>query len=143
MSQFENMLRHVVQGTLPLADGLRELAQRASFDFGSNPAYVRYREPVEAPVRIEVDDVRRALGRCLQGEIRINELCEWAQFIVMTSAFDSPTPPSDDEDFYGDMWDVVNDLAAPNMFGPITRDWCADALRGLERYGATPNSRAG
>jgi hypothetical protein len=138
MGYFEDTLRDLVQGRITASEAQRVLRDRATFSFRTNPAYVNWREPLPAETEIPmtVTDVRRALVRYLDGERTADELRDWAEFITLVGAFSAPEPPPDDEDYYDDLWDVVHDLGAPEVFGEITRESAEAKLARLARYGS-------
>jgi hypothetical protein len=144
MAYFEDTLRDVVQGRIPVAEAQRVLRERASFSFGTNPQYVHWHQPLPAgtDIRITVADVRRALARYLDGEWADDELRGWAEFITLVDAFSAPEPPPQDEDYYDDLWDVVHDLGRPEVFGEITRASVEAKLARLARYSSEPAPRA-
>jgi hypothetical protein len=63
------------------------------------------------------------------------DLRDWALFIVLTGAYRSPEPPSEDEDWCDPMWDAVHELAAPEIHGSITPEEVRAKLTSLDRYG--------
>jgi len=124
MGHFEDSLRDLAQGRLSTADARQLLRQRATFSFHTNPAFVTWHQPLpaEVDVPLTVADVHRALGRYLEGQWSPDDLRDWAEFIVLVDAYSTPEPPVDDEDFYDDLWDILHDLACPEVFGAITSD---------------------
>jgi hypothetical protein len=144
MGYFEDALRDLAQGRIEPSQAQRVLKDRATFSFRTNPAFVNWRDPLPADIEIPlaVADVERALNRYLAGEWSSDVLRDWAEFITLVGAYSGPEPPPDDEDFYDDLWNVVHDLGAPEVFGEITRANIAGKLSLLKRYSGNLDARA-
>jgi hypothetical protein len=138
MGYFEDALQDLARGQISAAEAQRVLRDRATFSFRTNPAYVNWTVPLPAEIEIplRVEDVRGALSRFLAGTWTADELRDWAEFITMIGAYASPEPPAEDEDYYDDLWTVVHDLGAPEVFGPINATTVQAKLSLLDRYGS-------
>ena len=135
MTEFEALLTSALTLRIPPSEAIRGLSAFAVADFDSNPAYVHYRRPIGEDVEMRPSHVRAALTEYLDGRFTAKQLRDWCLFIALTSHFNAPTPPPHDEDWYDDLWDTVNDLGAPEVFGEITPQLVRAKLETLERYG--------
>ena len=121
---------------------MRGLTEYATVDFDSNPAFVNYRKSCPAEIELTPGAVRAALQDYLAGGMTAADLRDWAIFIVLSGAYRSPEPPSNDEDWFDPMWDTVHELAAPEVHGAITPEEAHAKLAGLDRYGREPSPGA-
>ena len=144
MGYFEDALHDLVQGRISAAEAQRVLRDRATFSFRTNPSYVNWTVPLPADTKIPftVEDVRQALRRFLATTWTADEMRDWAEFITMVGAYSSPEPPVEDEDYYDDLWDVVHDLGAPEVFGPINETTIHAKLARLDHYGSSSDLAA-
>jgi hypothetical protein len=135
---FPSTLLQFARGGLSVDEAQAALGQRADFSFGTNPAWIEWREPLAADlsVSLTIDDVRNALNRFLTGEWMPRDLHLWAQFIALVGAYSFPDPPIDDEDYYDTAWDVIHDLSAPEIHGLATQESVRIQLAKLDGYGA-------
>ena len=134
MSAFRTLLENFLSRRIPPGEAIRGLSEYATVDFNANPAYVDYREPCPDEVDLTPGAVRGALESFLADEMTAKDLRDWALFVTLSGAFNTPQPPSDDEDWFDPMWDVVHDLACPEVHGAITSDSVHDHLDALSRY---------
>jgi len=134
MSNFRALLQSFLSRRIPPREAIRGLAEFATADFESNPAYVRYRETCPDQIELTPAAVRDALEAYLAKEMTDRELRDWALFVTLTSAFTTPDPPAHDEDWFDPMWDTVHDLACPEVHGAITPASVRGQLEALSRY---------
>jgi hypothetical protein len=134
---FTTTLLQLAQGQVSVDHAQAALRERADFSFGTNPAWIEWRQPlaVDLSVPVTIDDVRNALQRFLSKEWGHRELHLWAQFVALVGAYSFPDPPVDDEDYYDTAWDVIHDLSAPEVHGLATEDSVTRQLARLDRYG--------
>jgi hypothetical protein len=134
MGYFEETLLDFARGQASTEEAHRVLKHRAQFSFRTNPAFVNWNEPLPADIRVplRVSDIRAALSRYLDGEWSADQLRDWGEFLTMIGAYSLPEPPSTDEDYYDEAWDVIHELGAPVVYGPISRE---SALKQLDRLG--------
>jgi hypothetical protein len=67
--------------------------------------------------------VRRALERYIAGELTEEELSDWAAFVFMSGAF-VPLGDTEEERWLageGPLWDVIQRLVSPHVFGGLDR----------------------
>ena len=144
MTEFEAILRGVVEGRLPVSEAHRVLRERASFSFGTNPALIEWHDPLppELDIPLTVADLRRVLVRYLRGEWTAANLQAWAEVISLVDTFAAPEPPPDDEYHYDELWNVVHELATPAVYDEINETSVAAKLARLERFGTEIAPRA-
>jgi hypothetical protein len=135
MTEFEALLTSALTLRIPPSEAIRGLSAFAVTDFESNPAYVHYRKSVREDVEMQPRHVRAALTEYLEGRFTAKQLRDWCLFITLTAHFNAPQAPPDDEDWYDNLWDTVNDLASPEVFGEITPEVVRAKLGTLNRYG--------
>lgn len=134
MSTFRALLEAFLARRIPPREAIRSLGEFAAVDFDANPAYVDYREPCPDEVELNPAAVRGALAAYLSKEMSEKELRDWALFVTLSGAFNSPELPPDDEDWFDPMWDAVHALAAPEVHGSITPALVQEKLETLNRY---------
>jgi hypothetical protein len=137
VTDLEAIFHSVLSARIPVAEGVRGLSLFAVLDLRSNPAYVHYKKGGAPDIPIEPRDVAAGLQRYLDRLVDEDELGYWATFITMTGAYHAPEPPAHDEDWYEEMWTVLDELATPILAGPITPEAVRDKLRRLDRYGVS------
>ena len=143
MSEFEAILRGVVEGRLLVSEAHRVLRERATFSFGSNPAFIEWHDPrpPELDIRPTVADVRKMLVRYLRGEWTAANLQAWAEVISLVDTFSAPEPPLDDE-YCDELWNVLHELATPAVYDEINETSVSAKLARLERFGTEIAPRA-
>ena len=134
MTEFEILLNSAVELSISPAEAIERLTVFATHSFDTNPAYVTYRKSISDEVELRAEHVAHALSEYLCDRLSAKGLRDWALFIALSGHYRNPTPPEEDEDWFDLMWDVVHELAAPEVHGAITPELVRKKLRGLERY---------
>ena len=127
----------LAQGTVSVDDAQSALRFRADFSFGTNPAWIEWREPLDPTlsVPIRIRDIREALNRFLAGRWKARDLHLWAQFVELVGSYKFPNRETD-PDYYDRAWEVINDLSAPEIHGIATEEFARARLAALEAYGS-------
>jgi hypothetical protein len=91
------------------------------FDLGGEFSTIHYRQPLTAHVVLDPEQLLPMLRRYLAGHVAAPELSQWAAVLVGMTEF-GPDPTWSDEaaDALEPMWDVLEQLATPQIFQPIT-----------------------
>jgi hypothetical protein len=109
----------------------------AVFDFGSESRTIHYRQALDVHVTLGPGQLLPMLQRYLAGQVSAPELSRWAAVLVGMVEFGAdPTWSDDAADALEPMWDVLERLATPQMFQPITPAVvvaCAGRLQELEQ----------
>jgi hypothetical protein len=126
------MLRSVVRGDVSPDQAAADLAEFVSLSLDGPEQCARYLRPLDIKVPLVPADVAYTLRRYLSGLVTEEELCRWATFITLMSVYQAPEHPTN-EDFYDPLWDVVHNLAAPQVFGDIDSELVAEYLAQVER----------
>jgi hypothetical protein len=134
MSAFRALLEGLLSRRIRPGEAIRGLGEYAKVDFEANPAFVEYREPCPDEIDLTPEAVRGALEAFLAEQMTAKDLRDWALFVTLSGAYNTPQHNSDDEDWFDPMWDVVHDLACPEVHGAITSEGVRDHLDTLRRY---------
>jgi hypothetical protein len=134
MTAFQTLLSSAVTLRIPPSEAIRGLSAFATHSFDTNPAYVNYRTPITEQVEIHPSHVQHALAEYLSDHFTAKELRDWALFIALNGHYRTPDPPADDEDWFDPMWDIIHELAAPDIHGAISADAAQQKLLRLARY---------
>ncbi len=86
----------------------------------------------EMEVIITPDDVKKMMHRYLTGIISAHNLTNWAGFLCIRAEYTAPD--AEDEDYYGDMWDVIQCLSTPEIDGEINETTVKSYLLELNKY---------
>ncbi len=81
--------------------------------------------------------VREILKKYLHDILSAKQLNEWAKFICIRGEYCCPENPSDfanNEDYYEDMWNVIQCLSTPEIDGEINEECVRQYLGELEKY---------
>lgn len=132
MEDPERILKQVLRGHLTPDQAAGQLSSFVTLDLDGQQRTAVYGRPFPAKVTLEPADVAYTLRRYLSGIIGEDELRRWASFITLVSGYEAPEHPSND-DYYDPMWDVVHNLAAPEVFGDIESELVNDYLEAVER----------
>ena len=89
----------------------------------------------ENNVPVYPKDVKIMLLKYLADNISSDDLSKWAEFLCLRGEYSCPNQADTiDEDFYEDMWDVVQALSAPEIDGVITKARAQQYLAELDKY---------
>jgi hypothetical protein len=125
------MLRSVVRGDVSPEQAAAELAEFVSLSLDGPDQCARYLRPFDFKVPLMPADVAYNLRRYIIGLLTEEQLCRWATFISLMSVYQAPEHPTN-EDYYDPLWDVVHNLAAPQVFGEIDSELVAEYLAQVE-----------
>jgi hypothetical protein len=132
MEQPELILARVLTGHLTADQAAEHLSAFVTLDLDGQQQTAVYARPFPARVKLEPADVAYTLRRYLSGIVTEDELRRWATFVTLIDGYEAPEHPAD-ENYYDPMWDVVHNLAAPEVFGEIEPELVTDYLRTVER----------
>ena len=132
MENPEGVLRRVLTGQLTPDEAAEELSPLVTLDLDRQQQTAVYADPFPTKIKLEPLDVANALRRYLSGVLSEDELRRWATFVTLVDGYEAPEHPSD-ESHYDPMWDVVHNLAAPEVFGEIDPELVTEYLRTIEQ----------
>lgn len=84
-------------------------------------------------------NVRDMLKRFLNGQLSAEDINKWAEFICLRGEYSNPSWENEDDelqDYYLDMWDVIQSLSTPEIDGDISTPLVKQYLAKLEKYKA-------
>jgi hypothetical protein len=131
LTEAVEMLRGVVRGDVSPDQAAADLAEFVSLSLDGPEQCAKYLQPFDIKVPLVPADVAYTLKRYLSGLVTEAELCRWATFITLMSVYEAPEHPTD-EGYYDPLWDVVHNLAAPQVFGEIESELVAEYLTQIE-----------
>jgi hypothetical protein len=131
MEHPELVLASVLRGHLTPDQAAEQLSAFVTLDLDGQQQTAVYARPLPGRVKLEPGDVAYTLRRYLSGILSETELRRWAAFVTLVEGYEAPDHPSD-ENYYDAMWDVVHNLAAPEVFGEIVPELVTDYLRTVE-----------
>jgi hypothetical protein len=131
LTEVVEMLRGVVRGDVSPDQAVAELAEFVSLSLDGAEQCAKYLRPLDIRVPLVPADVAYSLKRYLSGLVTEEQLCRWATFITLMSVYEAPKHPTNG-DYYDPLWDVVHNLAAPQVFGEIESELVAEYLVQLE-----------
>ncbi len=79
------------------------------------------------------NQVKKILLSYLKNEMSDDALNIWAEFLCFRGEYVG-NDDNEDEDYYEDMWYVVQKLSTPEIDGEITPDTVREYLRELDKY---------
>jgi hypothetical protein len=132
MEQPELVLARVLTGHLTPDQAAERLSAFVTLDLDGQQQTAVYARPFPGKVKLEPADVAYTLRRYLSGIVSEDELRRWGTFVTLVDGYEAPEHPSD-ENYYDPMWDVVHNLAAPEVFGEIEPELVTEYLRMVER----------
>ena len=138
MTEVQTILVGAFDGSLPVETAIARLRPFAKLDLFANPAFFTPAKPLTFSIPLDPPVVAAQLRRFLEGAVSARDLQGWAALVLLSGSFDAPSARPVDEDWYDDLWDVVNDLACPSVFGPITATAVADKVGRLAKYLGSP-----
>ena len=90
------------------------------------------RKPSDSEVFVTPTDVELVLEKYLSGEVRADLLYEWAGFVVSSDVYVTPGWQEDAvADAYEPMWEILQELSAPSVNGPLTEQRALEYLSTL------------
>jgi hypothetical protein len=131
LTEAVEILRGVVRGDVSPDQAADDLAEFVSLSLDGPEQCAKYLRAFDIKVPLLPADVAYTLKRYLGGLITEEELCRWATFITLMSVYQAPEHPTN-EDHYDPLWDVVHNLAAPQVFGEIDSELVAEYLAQVE-----------
>ena len=134
MTEIQAILAGTFDGSLPVGTAIERLKPFAKLDLFSNPAFFAPTKPLAFSIPLDPATVAAQLGRFQAGAVSARDLQGWAALVRLSGGFDAPDANRADENWFDELWGVVNDLACPSVFGPITTTAVEEKLGRLAKY---------
>ena len=85
-------------------------------------------------VEVQPADVNAMLDKYLTNKLSAEQLNNWASFVVLRGEYMSPETDNVDDDYYEDLWSVIEALSLPEIDGEITPSRVREYKKELEKY---------
>lgn len=137
--RIRKILEDFLEGRLSLSQIQEMLRGQIAINFDLSPAhreiYENKLDDKTIRISVKVEHVRRMLQRYILGELSESELSNWAALIFLLPVF---VPDSDTENERwdageGPVWDVIQRLVTPDIFGGLDKEIAQHYLRLLDR----------
>lgn len=111
-------LRAFVEGLLSASDLLVALQPFLTVVDSSGTVSVTYADTVLPHVVFKREHVAKVLQKCINGEVPIDDVAQWANLMTLLDCFDLHDDAASDDD----VWDVLDRMAHPEQAG-IEEAW--------------------